>query len=158
MEELPIIEKLKVEMAALQQELSQELPQRLEEARAHGDLRENAEYDAAKNRQGLVRARMGQIRGRLADLSMYSRARIPRDRVSYGSQVTVEDGESGEEIVYLMVFSEEVERGAPTVSMSSPIGRALLNKQVGDEVKVETPSGRKVLEITDLATLHDRGV
>ena len=158
MEELPIIEKLKAEMAELQQEMSQELPQRLEEARAHGDLRENAEYDAAKNRQGWVRARMAQIRERLGELSMYSRARIPKDRVSYGSEVTVEDSETVEEIVYLLVFSEEVEQGAPTVSMSSPIGRALLNKQVGDEVKVQTPSGTRGLEITDLATLHDRGL
>lgn len=155
MKELPIVERLKAELAELQQEMSQELPKRLEEARAHGDLRENAEYDAAKNRQGLVRARMGQIRERLAELSMYDRARIPRDRASYGSRVTVEDADSGDEIEYHIVFPEEVERGTPTISISSPIGQALLNKTVGDEIAVQTPKGRRNIEIVDLTTLHD---
>ncbi len=155
MKELPIVSKLKEELAELQQEMSQELPARLEEARAHGDLRENAEYDAAKNRQGLVRARMAQIGARLGDLSMYDRTRIPRDRVSYGSRVTVEDADSGDETEYHLVFPEEVERGTSTISISSPIGQALLNKAVGDEVAVQTPNGRKNIEIIDLATLHD---
>lgn len=154
--ELPIVLKLKEEMAELQVEMTQELPKRLEEARAHGDLRENAEYDAAKNRQGLVRARMAQIRDRLGDLSMYDRARIPKDRASYGSVVTVEDADSGDEIEYHIVFPEEVERGTSTISISSPIGQALLNKAVGDEVGVQTPSGKKNIEIIDLSTLHDR--
>lgn len=155
MKELPIVLKLKEELAELQVEMTQELPKRLEEARAHGDLRENAEYDAAKNRQGLVRARMAQIRERLAELSMYDRARIPRDRASYGSRVTVEDAVSGDEIEYHIVFPEEVERGTPTISIGSPIGQALLNKAVGDEVAVQTPSGKKNIEIVELATLHD---
>ncbi len=156
MKQLPIITKLKAELAELQQEMSQDLPKRLEEARAHGDLRENAEYDAAKNRQGLVRARMAQIRERLGDLAMYDPGRIPRDRASYGSRVTVEDAESGDEIEYLIVFPEEVERGAATISISSPIGQALLNKSVGDEVVVQTPNGRKTIEVVELETLHDR--
>ena len=156
MEELPIIAKLKEELSALQVELSQELPKRLEEARAHGDLRENAEYDAAKNRQGLVRARMGQIRHRLGELSMYSKATIPRDRASYGSVVTVEDADSGDETEYHLVFMEEVERGTPTISMTSPIGQALLNRSVGDEVSVQTPSGKRSMEVVGLLTLHER--
>lgn len=156
MKELPIVEKLKAELADLQQEMAQDLPKRLEEARAHGDLRENAEYDAAKNRQGLVRARMAQIRGRLGELSMYDPSRIPRDRVSYGSRVTVEVAGSGDEVEYLIVFAEEVERGTSTISIGSPIGQALINKAVGDEVAVQTPNGRKNIEIVDLATLHDR--
>ncbi len=155
MKELPIILKLKGELAELQVEMTQELPARLEEARAHGDLRENAEYDAAKNRQGLVRARMAQIRDRLADLSMYDPSRIPRDRVSYGSRVSVEDADSGDETEYHIVFPEEVERGTPTISIGSPIGQALLNKAVGDAVTVQTPNGRKNMEILDLTTLHD---
>lgn len=155
MKELPIVLKLKEELAELQQEMSQELPKRLEEARAHGDLRENAEYDAAKNRQGLVRARMAQIRDRLGELSMYDPARIPRDRASYGSRVKVEDVDSGDEVEYRIVFPEEVESGTPTISISSPIGQALLNKAVGDEVAVQTPNGRKSIEIIDLTTLHD---
>ncbi len=155
MKELPIVSKLKAEHAELQQEMTQDLPKRLEEARAHGDLRENAEYDAAKNRQGLVRARMAQIRERLGELSMYDRARIPRDRASYGSRVTVEDADSGDEIEYHIVFPEEVERGTSAISISSPIGQALLNRAVGDEVVVQTPNGRRNIEIVDLATLHD---
>lgn len=155
MSELPIVVKLKEELAELQQEMSQDLPKRLEEARAHGDLRENAEYDAAKNRQGLVRARMAQIRERLGELAMYDRARIPRDRISYGSRVTVEDADSGDEAEYHVVFPEEVERGTATISISSPIGQALLNRAVGDEVVVQTPSGRKAMEIVELTTLHD---
>lgn len=156
MNELPIVLKLKEELAELQVEMSQDLPKRLEEARAHGDLRENAEYDAAKNRQGLVRARMAQIRDRLGELSMYDPARIPRDRASYGSLVTVEDADSGDEVEYHIVFPEEVERGTPTISISSPIGQALLNRGVGDEVVVQTPNGRKNIEIVDIETLHDR--
>ncbi|MDG2305991.1 MAG: transcription elongation factor GreA [Candidatus Binatia bacterium] len=155
MKELPIIVKLKEELGDLQVEMTQELPKRLEEARAHGDLRENAEYDAAKNRQGLVRARMAQIRERIGDLSVYDRARIPLDRASYGSRVTVEDADSGAEVEYHIVFPEEVERGTPTISISSPIGQALLNKAVGDEVVVHTPNGKKNIEILDLKTLHD---
>jgi len=155
MKELPIVLKLKEELAELQVEMTQDLPKRLEEARAHGDLRENAEYDAAKNRQGLVRARMAQIRGRLGELSMYDRARIPHDRVSYGSRVTVEDAESGDEVEYHIVFPEEVERGTSTISIGSPIGQALLNKAVGEEVAVQTPGGRKNLEIVEVTTLHD---
>jgi transcription elongation factor GreA len=155
MKQLPIVLKLKAEMTALQQELSQELPKRLEEARAHGDLRENAEYDAAKNRQGMVRARIAQIQERLGELALYSRERIPRDRASYGSRVTVEDAESGAEMEYHLVFPEEVERGGATISIRSPIGQALLNKAVGDEVVVQTPNGRRSIEIIELTTLHD---
>ena len=156
MKELPIIARLKAERAELQQEMSQELPRRLEEARAHGDLRENAEYDAAKNRQGLVRARLSQIQERIGELSLYDPARIPGDRASYGSVVTVEDADSGEEVEYRIVFPEEVEKGTSSVSITSPIGQALLNRKVGDEVVVRTPSGQRTIEIVELETLHDR--
>ncbi|MBM4268776.1 MAG: transcription elongation factor GreA [Deltaproteobacteria bacterium] len=153
--DLPIIERLKSELAELQRELAHDLPKRLEEARAHGDLRENAEYDAAKNRQGQLRARIGQINGRLAELATFSIARIPRDRAAYGSRVTVEDLDSGEESEFKLVFPEEVETGANTVSISSPIGKALVNKGVGDEVVVQTPSGRRTLSVLALVTLFD---
>lgn len=154
--ELPIVERLKRELAELQRELSQDLPARLEEARAHGDLRENAEYEAAKHRQGVLRARIGQTQERLRELSMYSLARIPRDRVSYGSRVVLEDVESGHRIEYQLVFPEEVDAAAGLISMSAPIGQALMNKTLGDEVVVQTPRGRNTYEIVELETLHDR--
>jgi len=154
--ELPIVARLKRELAELQRELSQDLPARLEEARAHGDLRENAEYDAAKNRQGLLRARIGQTQERLRELSMYSLARIPRDKISYGSRVTLEDVDTGDRIEYQLVFPEEIDAAAGLISISAPIGQALMNKQSGDEVVVQTPSGRKTYEVVDLETLHQR--
>jgi transcription elongation factor GreA len=152
--ELPIIAQLKRELAELQYELSHDLPKRLEEARSHGDLRENAEYEAAKNRQGVLRARIGQIQERIRDLSTYSLARIPHHRVSYGSRVGVEDLDSGDRIEFHLVFPEEVQAGGITISISSPIGQALMNRGVGDEVAVQTPSGRKTFEVLTLITFH----
>ena len=154
--ELPIVGRLKREIAELQYELSHDLPKRLEEARAHGDLRENAEYDAAKNRQGILRARIGQMNERLRELSTYSFARIPRDRISYGSRVKLSDVDSGDEIEYQLVFPEEVDAAAGLVSINAPIGQALMNKVPGDEVMVQTPRGRKTYEVIELSTLHDR--
>jgi transcription elongation factor GreA len=154
--ELPIVARLKRELAEFQRELSQDLPARLEEARAHGDLRENAEYEAAKHRQGLLRARIGQTTQRLAELSTYSFARIPRDRISYGSRVKLSDVDSGAEIEYQLVFAEELDAAAGLISINAPIGQALMNKTPGDEVVVQTPGGRKTYEIIDLQTLHDR--
>lgn len=154
--ELPIVERLKRELAELQHELSRDLPKRLEEARAHGDLRENAEYAAAKDRQGVLRARIGQIQTRISELSLYSLSRIPRDRVSYRSQVEVEDVESGDTSRFHLVFAEELEAGGDKISVSSPIGQALMNKKVGDEVVVNTPSGRRTYEVVTLVTLHEQ--
>jgi transcription elongation factor GreA len=156
--ELPIVARLRSDLAALQHEMKHELPKRLEEARAHGDLRENAEYDAAKDRQGIVRARLGALQARVSELSAYSLARLPRDRVSYGSTVVCEDAGSGEETTFRVVFPEEVDGTEGQISIGSPIGRALLNHEVGDEVVVVTPERRRSLEIIDLTTLHDRQV
>jgi transcription elongation factor GreA len=154
--ELPIVARLKRELAELQHELSHDLPARLEEARAHGDLKENAEYEAAKHRQGILRARIGQANERLRELSTYSFARIPRDKVSYGSRVKLSDVDSGEEIEYQLVFPEELDAAAGLISINAPIGQALMNKAPGDEVVVQTPRGRKTYEIMGLQTLHDR--
>jgi transcription elongation factor GreA len=154
--ELPIVRTLKRELEKLQHELSRELPAKLEEARAHGDLRENAEYDAAKNRQGLIQARIAQTQQRIRELSVYSLATLPRGKVSYGSVVTVEDADSGEEIEYRIVFPEEVDASAGHVSIGSPIGQALMNKVEGDQVIVQTPRGRKTYDIVSLITLHDQ--
>jgi len=154
--ELPIITRLKRELAELQHELSHDVPARLEEARAHGDLRENAEYDAAKNRQGILRARIGHTNERLRELSTYSFARIPRDKISYGSRVKLSDVDSGEQIEYQLVFAEEVDAAAGLISINAPIGQALMNRAPGDEVIVQTPRGRKTYEVMEMSTIHDR--
>lgn len=153
---LPIVDRLKTELAEMQHELSHDLPHRLEEARAHGDLRENAEYDAAKNRQGLLRARIAQLQNRIRELSAYTIAQIPRDRISYGSRVTVEDSDSGDLIEYRIVFPEEVDAASGLISISSPIGQGLMNKAEGDEVVVQTPRGRKTYQVITVLTLHDQ--
>ena len=154
--ELPVMQRLKKELADLQYELSHKLPKDLEEARAHGDLSENAEYEAAKNRQEFVRARIGQMQGRIRELSLYNTQSIPHGVVAYGSRVTVEDLDDGQSLVYEIVFPEEVNAAAGLISLGSPIGRALLNRAVGDEVEVQTPRGKRSYQITDLLTLHQR--
>jgi transcription elongation factor GreA len=153
---LPIVERLKLELAEKQRELQQDLPARLEEARAHGDLRENAEYEAAKNRQGILRAQVAQLQTRIRELSVNTIAQIPRDRVSYGSRVTVEDADSGESIEYRLVFPEEVDAAMGLISISSPIGQGLVNRTAGDEVTVQTPRGRKTYQVLSVVTLHDQ--
>ena len=125
------------------------------EARAHGDLSENAEYHAAKERQGMVNARLGQLRARLRELSMVDMSRIPRDRVGLGSSVTVLDLQKESEITYQLVTSEEANVAQGRISTTSPIGRGLLGKQVGDTVKVQIPGGVREMEIIQLTTIHD---
>ncbi len=155
--DLPVVQRLKKELADLQYELSHKIPKDLEEARAHGDLSENAEYEAAKNRQEFVRARIAQMQGRIRELSLYNVQSIPHDVVAYGSRVTVEDLDEGESVVYEIVFPEEVNAANGQISLGSPLGRALLNKAVGDEVEVQTPRGKRSYQITELVTLHDKG-
>jgi transcription elongation factor GreA len=156
--ELPILVKLKKELAELQRELNVELPKELAAAAAHGDLSENAEYDAAKGRQEYVRSRIGQLATRIRELSMYDVASIPEGRVAYGSEVLVEDVDEGTQSTYEIVFPEEVDAGQGRISLSSPIGRALLNKEEGDEVEVITPQGRRSYQILGLKTFRERGV
>ena len=153
--ELPVIARLKKEVAELKHEFTVQLPKELATAAAHGDLSENAEYEAAKHRQDLVRARIGQLEQRIRELSMYTIASIPRDVVSYGSRVTVEDGDEGEAVVFEIVFPEEVDAAKGRISLSSPIGRALMNRTVGDEVLVQTPGGSLTYEIIELVTYHE---
>ncbi len=154
--ELPVIQKLKKELAELQHELTHKIPKELQEAVGHGDLSENAEYEAAKHRQEFVRARLAQIQGRIRELSLYNVQSIPHGVVAYGSRVTVEDLEEGEPQVYEIVFPEEVNPAAGQISLGSPIGRALLNKSVGDEVEVHTPRGKRTYQIIELVTLHEK--
>jgi transcription elongation factor GreA len=153
--DLPVVVRLKKELQELVHELNVKVPKELQEAASHGDLSENAEYEAAKARQEFLRARIGQIQGRVRELAMYTLSSIPHGVVAYGSRVTVTDNDEGETAEYRIVFPEEVDAAAGAISLSSPIGRALLNKGVGDEVEVQTPGGRKSYSIIELVTLHE---
>lgn len=152
---IDIKKKLQDEITTLEYELHVELPKEILKARAHGDLSENAEYHAAKDRQGYVNARLGQLRKRLAEVSMIDFTKIPRDRSGLGSVVVVLDTNRDEEITYHLVTTEEADAANGKVSTTSPIGRALLGKKVGDEVKVQSPGGVKELEILKVTTIHD---
>jgi transcription elongation factor GreA len=154
--ELPILVKLKKELADLKHELTFKIPKDLQTAAAHGDLSENAEYDAAKNRQEFVRSRIAQLEGRIRELSMYTIASIPKGVVAYGSRVKVADADSGDETEYRIVFPEEVDAARGCISLSSPIGRAMMNKAEGDEVEVQTPSGKRTYQILALVTWHEQ--
>ena len=150
-----IKKKLQDEVKALEYELHNELPREILKARLHGDLSENAEYHAAKERQGFVNARLNQLKKRLADMSMVDYSKIPHDRVGLGSKVVVFDVKKDEEVVYYLVTSEETDAPNGRISTSSPIGRGLLGKEVGDVVKVQIPGGMKELEVLKLTTIHD---
>jgi len=147
--------KLEEEIAALDNELRVQLPREILRARAHGDLSENAEYHAAKERQRFVEARVAQLKKRLADFSMIDLSKIPRDRVGLGSTVVVLDLNKDEEITYKLVTSEEADAACGRISTNSPIGRGLLGKMEGDVVKIQIPGGVKELEILRLTTIHD---
>jgi transcription elongation factor GreA len=150
-----IKKKLQEEIAALEHELSHELPKELKKAVALGDLSENAEYHMAKQRQEFVKARLRQLGRRLADLSLVNMSNIPKDKVGLGSTVKVYDSTKEEEIQYKLVTSEESDVVAGKVSTTSPIGRALINKKVGDTATVVTPNGNRELEVLSLVTIHD---
>jgi len=149
--------KLEEEIRVLEFELNTELPKELMKARAHGDLSENAEYKYAKERQGFISARLGQLKRRLADISMLKLDNLPRDRAAYGSRVKLIDLKSGAEVEYTLVTAEESDAAKGLISTSSPIGRALLGRQAGDEIKVQTPAGVKEFEIEKLLTIHEIG-
>jgi transcription elongation factor GreA len=150
-----IKKKLQDEIAALEYELHVDLPKEILKARAHGDLSENAEYHAAKDRQGFVNARLGQLKKRLAELSMVDFSRIPHGKAGLGSTLVVVDTKTDAEITYYLVTTEEADAANGKISTTSPIGRALLGKEVGDIAKVQTPGGAKELEIVKLTTIHD---
>jgi transcription elongation factor GreA len=147
--------RLQEEITALEYELRNELPKEILKARAHGDLRENAEFHAAKERQRYVDSRLAQLIQRMATLNMIDVSKIPRDRVGLGSAVTVLDVEKDEELQYTLVTSEEADAAKGKISTTSPIGRGLMGKQVGDEVTIHIPGGARTLEILQLTTIHD---
>lgn len=150
-----IKKKLQDEINALEHELAYELPAELKKAAALGDLSENAEYHMAKQRQELVKARLRQLGRRIADLSLINMNNIPRDKVGLGSKVKVYDNTKEEEMEYKLVTSEESDVAAGKISTTSPIGRALLNKKVGESATVVTPNGSRELEVLSLKTIHD---
>src|SRR3954464_2130768 len=152
---LDIRKKLEEEIAALQYELRNELPREILRARAHGDLSENAEYHAAKERQGFVNARLGQLQQRLSEFAMIDFSKIPHDRVGLGSKVVVLDVNKDEKLTYWLVTSEEADATQGRISTGSPIGKSLLNKEVGDTVKLQVPGGARELEILELLTIHE---
>lgn len=147
--------KLQDEISALEYELRNELPKEILKARAHGDLSENAEYHAAKERQAYVNARLGQLQSRLREFSLIDFSKIPKDRVGLGSRVVVLDLDKDEEQTYHLVTSEEADVANGKISTSSPIGKGLLGKRVGDTVKIKIPDGTREMEVLNLATVHD---
>jgi transcription elongation factor GreA len=151
-----IMNRLAEELKALERELRIELPKEIQKALAMGDLRENAEYHAALERQSFVRARVGQLRQRLGELGKVDLARVPHDRVGLGSTVTLLDLATDDEVTYELVVPEVADLQRGLVSTSSPVGRGLLGKQVGDEVRIQVPNGEKSFEILEVRTMHDK--
>ena len=152
---LDIRKKLELEITALEYELRNELPREILKARAHGDLKENAEYHAAKERQGFVNAKLGALQKRLADFAMIDMTKISHDKIGLGSRVVVLDVNRDEKVSYELVTVEEADATQGKISTGSPIGRSLLGKVVGDTAKLVTPSGAKELEILQFTTIHD---
>jgi len=150
-----IKKRLEDEIRTLDYELKVQLPKEILKAREHGDLRENAEFKAAKERQTFLDARIGQLHRRLAALSLMNLDRIPRGKVGLGSTVTLRHTGNSEEVIYEIVTPEETDPSTGRISPSSPIGKSLLNHEVGDTVEVRVPSGSKEYEIVKLATIHD---
>ncbi len=150
-----IKKKLQEELNTLERELAYDIPRELKKAAALGDLSENAEYHMAKQRQEFLKARVRQLGQRLSELSLINMNNIPKDKVGLGSTVKVYDSSKDEEMEYQLVTSEESDVAAGKISTNSPIGRALLNKKVGDSAVVVTPAGNREMEILKLATIHD---
>jgi transcription elongation factor GreA len=148
-------QKIEGELRQLEVELRTEIPMELKKAVAMGDLSENAEYEAARNRQDYVRARIANLRKRLADISMIDVSRLPNDRAAYGSTLTVYDLDSGDELTYLLVMAEDSDISKNKISTVSPIGRGLMGRREGEEVEISTPAGKRRFEIIKLITIHD---
>src|SRR5438105_5519709 len=148
-----LIRKFDGEIAALDRELKLELPKEIKRARELGDLRENAEYAAAKERQRLVESRISLLQKRVGEIAMINIDRIPADRAGFGSTLHVVES-TGEKIVFQLVMPEDADASKGLISTTSPIGRAFLNKEEGDNVKVATPGGKREFEIVKLLTIH----
>jgi transcription elongation factor GreA len=152
-----ILKRFNDEIAALERELKVDLPKEIQRAREYGDLRENAEYKAAKERQEIVNARIAMLKKRVGEISLINLERIPKGKAGFGSTVHLRDS-NGDMVVYQLVMPEESNAEKGMISTSSPIGRAILNKEEGDEIKVVTPGGAREFEIVKLITIHDEDV
>ena len=150
-----VMKKLQEEITQLEYELTTELPAEIKKAVALGDLSENAEYHSAKQRQEFVNARLGQLKKRMGELAMVNLANIPRNKVGFGSTIVVFDSTKNEEITYKLVTSEESDVSKGLISTTSPIGRSLVGKELGEIATVVTPNGKRELEVLKLTTIHD---
>ena len=148
-----LIKRFEDEIAILDRELTHELPKEIQRAREHGDLRENAEYHAAKERQRFVEARVSMLRKRVSEIQLINLDRIPADRAGFGSKLTIR--ENSREFSYELVMPEDADPDRGLISVASPIGRSLVGKEEGDEVEAPTPAGVRVFEILKLVTIHD---
>src|SRR5688572_14960785 len=151
-----LLRKFEDEIHQLEKELKTELPKEIQRARELGDLRENAEYAAAKERQRLVESRVSMLKKRVSEISLMNLDKIPHDKVGFGSTVHLKDPQ-GHTVVYQLVMPEDANPDQGMISTASPIGRALVNKEEGDEVNVVTPNGAKRFEIIKLVTINDDG-
>jgi transcription elongation factor GreA len=147
-----LIKRFEVEIVQLERELTLELPKEIQRARELGDLRENAEYQAAKERQRFVQARVSMLRQRVSEIQLMNLDRIPKDTAGFGSKLTLR--EHGREFVYELVMPEDADPERGFISVASPIGRALVGKEEGDEVSVSTPAGVRTFELIKIVTIH----
>jgi transcription elongation factor GreA len=148
-----LIKRFEEEIAILERELTHELPKEIKRARELGDLRENAEYHAAKERQRFVEARISMLRQRVSEIQLMNLEKIPHDRAGFGSKLTVR--EHGKTAVYELVMPEDANPDLGLISIASPVGRAFAGKEEGDEVRAPTPAGVREFEILKLVTIHD---
>ena len=152
---IDVRKKLQEELAVIERELRVDLPQEILRAREHGDLSENAEYKSAKERQAFLEGRKAQLQQRLAALSLVNMDKIPTDRAAYGSKVTLYEYDTEKEVKYQLVSPEESDISKGLISISSPIGRSISGKMVGDTVEITTPSGSREYELRALRTVHE---
>jgi transcription elongation factor GreA len=150
-----ILKRLEDEVAQLERELRTELPKEIQRARELGDLSENAEYQAAKERQSYIHARVGMIRKRMAEISLMNLDRLPTDRAAFGSTVRLREDGNGTLVTYQLVMPEDADATKGLISTSSPIGKAIVGKQEGDDITVPTPTGVRRFELISLSTIHD---
>ena len=150
-----LIKRFEQEVTSLERELKMELPKEIQRARELGDLRENAEYQAAKERQTYVQARIAMIKRRMNEIALMNMDRIPHGKAGFGSTVTLRENNNVEKTVFQLVMPEDSDAEKGLISTSSPIGRAILNKEEGDNVVVSTPAGTRRFEILKLVTIHD---
>ena len=151
---LKLLKRFEDEIQALNRELKHDLPKEIQKAREYGDLRENAEYHAAKERQRLVESQISLLQKRVSDIALMNLDKLPRDRAAFGSTVELREA-GGDTVTYKLVMAEDADPGKGYISTASPIGRALVGNEVGAEVLVPTPGGQREFELVKLVTLHD---